>query len=525
MKKNIQILLIVVLVMLYFPSGSSAFEITWQDISGGNLDLKAVLVSPGNPSLIYIGSRHGVLKSEDGGASWRNILLAKGKNKTINFISTDPLMKDSLYAAGGGGLFYSPNQGRDWKRIFRGKNFLESECTVLTVLAGKIYLGTKGGLFISKDKGQRWHKEAGKLGNSHILSIAASDKDPQYVYVACAGGVYKTKNKGESWERIFVAHTGERENYKEEESEDKDEEERFSDIRYISIDADDTNDIYLATSRGIYKSEDGGENWKTLTDYGLLSRSVNFLLVSGASVLYAAAKSGVFDYKGERWREISLGLQAEEVRCLSLDNKGNMYAACNKGLFKAKIGDYTDDRSRSLISLYSKNEPSINEVHKAAIKYAEVEPEKIMRWRKQAAKRAWLPKLTLGMDRDRNRTISSSIWGTSGTNSSPGKYYIGPDDETTYNNINWNISLTWELGDLVWSGDQTSIDVRSRLMVELRSDILDEVTKLYFERLRVKAELNNLSIEERKKRFEKEIRLQELSASLDALTGGYFSRP
>ena len=60
-------------------------------------------------------------------------------------------------------------------------------------------------------------------------------------------------------------------------------------------------------------------------------------------------------------------------------------------------------------------------------------------------------------------------------------------------------------------------------MVELRDDILDEVTKLYFERIRIKMELDNLSIEDRKKRFEKELKLQELTASLDGLTGGYFS--
>jgi len=77
---------------------------------------------------------------------------------------------------------------------------------------------------------------------------------------------------------------------------------------------------------------------------------------------------------------------------------------------------------------------------------------------------------------------------------------------------------------LFWSEAQTSIDVRSRLMVELRDDILDEVTKLYFERLRVKMEFDSLSIEDRKKRFEKELKLRELAAILDGLTGGYFSR-
>ena len=60
-------------------------------------------------------------------------------------------------------------------------------------------------------------------------------------------------------------------------------------------------------------------------------------------------------------------------------------------------------------------------------------------------------------------------------------------------------------------------------MAELRDNILDEVTRIYFERIRVKMEFDNLKIEDRKKRLEKELRLKELTASLDALTGGYFS--
>jgi hypothetical protein len=60
-------------------------------------------------------------------------------------------------------------------------------------------------------------------------------------------------------------------------------------------------------------------------------------------------------------------------------------------------------------------------------------------------------------------------------------------------------------------------------MVELRNDILDQVNKLYFERLRVKSELDNLAIEDRSKRFDKELKVEELTASLDALTAGYYS--
>jgi len=83
--------------------------------------------------------------------------------------------------------------------------------------------------------------------------------------------------------------------------------------------------------------------------------------------------------------------------------------------------------------------------------------------------------------------------------------------------------LTWNLGEYVWNYHQTSIDVRSRLMVQLRNDILDQVTKLYFERLRLKYELTQ-NTENSKQTDLKYLRLAELTANIDALTDGYLSR-
>ncbi|MFA4854928.1 MAG: hypothetical protein WC616_06250, partial [Candidatus Omnitrophota bacterium] len=148
-------------------------------------------------------------------------------------------------------------------------------------------------------------------------------------------------------------------------------------------------------------------------------------------------------------------------------------------------------------------------------KYAEVNPEKISQWRKKAAIKAILPQLSVGVDRN-----STDLWhweGGSTTNCYDDVLRRGRDS------IDWDVSLSWDLSDLIWNDAQTSIDVRSRLMVELRDDILDQVNKFYFERLRVKMELDSLNIEDRKKRFEKELKLQELAASLDALTAGYYS--
>jgi photosystem II stability/assembly factor-like uncharacterized protein len=460
MKKVVVILMVLGVFVVGLTAGSFAGEIIWQDIGRGNLNLKTVLVNPGDNRIIYIGTNRGVLKTEDGGESWRNILLIKGQNQAVNFLLFDSLDKNSLYAATGNGLYYSNNQGKDWKRLFQGKNALENDCITLGILPYAIYLGSKQGLLLSKDKGRSWIKERGKLGNSHILTIAYNLKEPKFVYIACLDGIFKTQDAGQSWERIFVSSPTENGQDIEEMTEDQDEEERFSGIRYISIDPTNPNYLYLATARGVYQSRDRGTAWELLSGQGSLNREVKFLLISKESRLYAVTKSAVFEYKQDKWHELSLGLAVEETSFLSLDNQDNLYAACDKGLFKTNTGYFVKDRQNDIASLYIKDEPEINEVQQAAIRYAEVYPEKIERWRKQAAKKAWLPQVSLGVNRN-----TTDLWhweGGSTTKTDDDILRRGRDS------IDWDVTLSWNLGELIWNDDQTNIDVRSKLMVQLR---------------------------------------------------------
>lgn len=489
-------------------------ELVWENISRENLDLKSVLVNPDNPGIIYVGSNNGIIKTEDSGVSWRNILSVRGRNRSVNFLLFDPKDKNSLYAASGNGLFYSVNDGKSWKRIFHGKNYLENECKCIAAVSTVIYLGTKGGLFLSQDKGRSWHREKGKLGNSNILAITYNKIEPNYVYVTCADGVFKTQDQGRSWDRIFVAHPVEN-GFEEEEAEARDEEERLPNIRYISCSSGNLNCLYVATSTGVHKSCNRGGSWESVSSYGLLTSGIKLLLSSSRGDLYAVTKSGIFEYRDNRWHELSFGLASQDVRFLALDNQDNLYAACDKGLFKAGLAYSDYGASNPILALHYKDEPKINEVQQAAIKYAEVGAEKIKRWRKQAARKAILPQVSMGVDRN---VTDLWHWETGSTTKT--------DDDILKkgrDGVEWSVSLSWDLGELIWNNDQTSIDVRSRLMVELRDDILDEVTKLYFERIRIKMEVNNLSIEDSRKRAEKELKLHELTASLDALTGGYFS--
>jgi len=458
MKKCIVLLAVVGVIVLSLVGGVFAADLLWQDIGRGNTHVKAVLVDPLSEGVIYIGTRNAVLKTENGGEGWRNILIIRGQNKSVNLLMFSPGDSNYIYAATGNGLYSSQNRGKNWSRIFQRKSSGENECTALAVLTNTIYLGTKKGLFVSRDNGRSWSKEISKVGNSHILSLTYSPNDPNSIYLVCVDGVFRSMNNGETWERVFLANPTENNNEDAEQVyEDSDEANRSSFLRYLSMSRNKADCIYLATTRGAYRSQDKGKTWDLIPSYGLLSEQLKFLIISDNSDIYTVAKAGVFEYRKAGWRELSFGLTAREINSLGLDNRGNLYAACDNGLFKANLQS-SDNGNNSQVVLYSKDEPAINDIQQAAIRYAEVAPEKIQRWRKQAAKKALLPQVSVGIDRN-----TTDLWhweGGSTTKTDDDILRRGRDS------INWDVSLKWDLSELIFNDAQTSIDVRSRLMVQ-----------------------------------------------------------
>jgi hypothetical protein len=136
------------------------------------------------------------------------------------------------------------------------------------------------------------------------------------------------------------------------------------------------------------------------------------------------------------------------------------------------------------------------------LRYNEVHPEKIQKWRSALKYRALFPTFNLDYDK------------TVDYDSGSDKYFIGPRD--------WGFSLSWDIGDFVWNTYQDDVDTRSRLNTQLRLDILDEINRVYFERLRLKREIADTLLSE-EELFKKQLRLQELTAIMDGYSGGYFS--
>ncbi len=87
----------------------------------------------------------------------------------------------------------------------------------------------------------------------------------------------------------------------------------------------------------------------------------------------------------------------------------------------------------------------------------------------------------------------------------------------------YKVRLVWELDKLIMSSERIRVINEAQDIVKLRDKVLAEVTRLYFERRRLQVERLLAPKADMLARVKDELRLMELTANLDALTGGAFS--
>ncbi|HLD69789.1 MAG TPA: hypothetical protein VJA17_03395 [Candidatus Omnitrophota bacterium] len=551
MKRN-NFLFIITIIILSSMSLASKTQIepAWQKIpsSVDGSGVMSLLIFPSeNSSIILAGTEQAVYRSTDEGKTFRPVLQLPSSEKRINYLYMSGVI---IFAATNSGLFVSQDHGLRWEKIFFSADPLARHCLSVVVDRETVYLGTENGLFYQKPGESSWQNRTDFLNaDSTDQAVPSLEQDRQFIYVSTNHDFFRIdKDKGDI-QKIFSLAS------REEETEIFIEEtDSFSitnQIKQIKIFNDEAPELYLATTKGVFKSLDQGKAWTKFNSAGLPVEDITSLLVLPDQGIWVGTLKGIFRYKDGRWLPLYKGMETNRVNSLTMDEESRVYAATDQGIFfvdekKAFLRSHSEEHSDEesnpkKILRFAQNdgkmlfhhEPSIHEVHEMAIRYAEVSPQKIAGWRSAARKRGLMPKLSTGINRS---TTEMFHWDT-GPN--PDALAKGRDF------LDWDVSLSWDFGDLIWNPDQTSIDSRSKLMVELREDVLDQITRLYFERRRVQMELvqgfesltsaqsynsenggrdtdyHNVSLQ---KSVEKEMRVEELTALIDALTGGEFSR-
>jgi photosystem II stability/assembly factor-like uncharacterized protein len=303
------------------PFDPSMFQdLHWRSIGpfrGG----RTVAISgiPSQPNVFYMAPNNGgVWKTTDAGRTW-NPIFDQEPTQSIGALAIAPSDPNTIYVGSGEGL-RRPD------------------------------LSVGDGMYKSTDAGRNWY-HLGLYDAQQIASIIVDPKDPNRLFVAAQGhpygpnterGIYRSLDGGKTVQRVL---------YKDENTGGMDLvfDPRNSQVIFASMWASrrpvwTTGGGYTGPGSGLYKSTDGGDNWRQLTkglpgpDEGI-GRIGPTVSPSDPDRMYAwvnaKKNSGIYrsDNAGESWQQVNnearIYGRGDDFGCVRVDpkNKDVIYVA------------------------------------------------------------------------------------------------------------------------------------------------------------------------------------------------------
>lgn len=200
----------------------------------------------------------------------------------IGDIAIHPTNESIWYVAvSSGGVWKTQNRGVTWEPIFDDQSVYSIGCITIdpnnphTIWVGTgenvggRHVGFGDGIYKSEDDGKSW-KNMGLANSNHISKIIVHPENPDIIWVAAQGplwsgggerGLYKSVDGGNNWKKVL----GEGE---------------WTGVTDVVIDPNNPDWLYAATwdrhrtvaaymgggpGSGLHRSTDGGETWEKLT--------------------------------------------------------------------------------------------------------------------------------------------------------------------------------------------------------------------------------------------------------------------
>lgn len=518
-------------------SGLSFRSWNRSEVSLPNEVLTDVHPHPTDPSRSLLASEQGLyVRGED--KAWRRILSLHDRSMPVRQLITHPLLPDRIFFVSEQGILEGDLKTGRSRVLFREVGRSQNRVHALAFHPEdpkQMYLATEKGLFVSRDGGRHWLHPFRWPENERIELVSFLPSHPPTLLVASNRELFFSLDEGETFESGFSLPFLSRKEKDEIMEERENLEEGDTGVRFTSFAFSQhiPSRIWLGTREGVYESRDGGVGWERLPEAGLEDARIKDLVFSDKSGrLIAATPSGIYQFRPAqgRWEVLPLrpsGPQAfialredprngEEILLVA---DGKEVLEWGLGPLEAPFVDPVFIPSPERVELLRKLfrlEPTVREVQQAAIRYGDLGNGKIKRWQWNSRLRAFVPRLTFSKDFSSSASVDIDRGGTN----NPDVFILGPEEVDR----GWDWGLSWELGDLLYSSAQTSIDSRAKLLVELRESILSQVTRIYFERRRIQMEVALSSPESLQQHFDLLLRLDELTAHLDGLTDGFLSR-
>jgi photosystem II stability/assembly factor-like uncharacterized protein len=320
----------------------------WEALTAGlpdQAEVRAILVHPTNPDMIFVGTQDGPYRSIDGGDTWRKLEFPD-RGAVIWALTIHPSRPNVLYAGTAPiALYRSTDGGESWSRLPGAvspahceRAGFDSRVLRITVDPNRpddIYAALEvSGVIRSTDGGDTWSDMSGPLiklaelphlqsnvGGRHCghcegmldshataISVAA----PNTVFLGLRMGLFRSDDRGATWYDTEIG--------------------RFSPLTYchdVIVAPHDPNVLYVCLSPAafsqdgsLYRSGDLAKSWQRI-DHGIKAESTLMAVSvhpSDASRIYCVTRGGqVFGTEdaGGSWQEYRLPKGVEDVYAIA----------------------------------------------------------------------------------------------------------------------------------------------------------------------------------------------------------------
>ncbi|HEV2846147.1 MAG TPA: hypothetical protein VG477_14930 [Thermoanaerobaculia bacterium] len=258
-----------------------------------------LVADPTQPSRLYVGlGLGGVLRSDDGGASWRLVSqgIGGGAARRVTELAVPRRPAGTVLAGTAGlGVYRTINAGESWKPSRRG---MPAEGVADLAVAPSdpriVYASLESGVFRSTDGGVTWRRVGLPGPGEFIGALAVHPRSPRTVYGSAPGGVFRSTDGGETWARLGLS----------------------AGVATFAIDSRNPDTIYGGSfpqslhGGGVLRSVDGGAHW-TPRNRGLYELETTAVAAGPDTLLAGTPGQGVFrlaDPGGPLWARASAGL-------------------------------------------------------------------------------------------------------------------------------------------------------------------------------------------------------------------------
>jgi photosystem II stability/assembly factor-like uncharacterized protein len=257
---------------------------TWQHL-GWREYIRMFHTIEASDGTLWSACGNGVLRSVDGGASWK---ITTGWEITeVTRMSADPRQPDHVFAATAYGPIRSTDHGESWRFITDGLDRpFASEVCIDRTNGSHLLLAAETGIFSSADAGSHWRRVA--LKGCAIRTIIQDPGTDSRFWVGTEDqGIWSSTDAGETWHSCNngLAHRT---------------------VYALTIGGTGNGLMFAGTQDGgVYRSTNAGNDWRQCST-GLKDPSVHALAIAGGAqpILFAASMNdGLFTSKnlGDTW--------------------------------------------------------------------------------------------------------------------------------------------------------------------------------------------------------------------------------